>query len=113
MATQVNATGTNVDLHIRRGRTNTFTITVTGISDWTDIAATFYYSKKQSDEDAEEIECTITEAENAVTLEFAPEDTEELSGLFYYDLMLHKTEWQKDLMYGKLQVGDVVKAVIV
>ncbi len=115
MKTNVNTQGTNVDVFIRKAREVTLAITVTGISDWTNLEAKFYYSKTQPDAAAEEIDCTITIAENKVTLVFEADDTKDLSDFYYYDLIVYNTttDWQKDIMYGKLIIGNVVKAVVI
>jgi len=111
----IKAQATEVNIHIRKARTVTLTITVTGISSWTGLAAKFYYSKNRPDTAAKSITCTITPAENKVAVVFVSADTKDLTDFYYHELLVYNTtsNWQKDIMHGKLIIGSVVKAEVV
>ena len=111
----IKAQATEVNIHIRKARTVTLTITVTGISSWTGLAAKFFYSKNRPDSTPTEIVCTITPAENKVAVVFEPDDTKDLTDFYYHELLVYNTttDWQKDLIFGKLIIGSVVKAEVV
>ncbi len=111
----IKAQATEVNIHIRKARTVTLTITVTGISDWTNLEAKFYYSRNRPDTAAKSITCTITPAENKVAVVFEPDDTKDLTDFYYHELLVYNTttDWQKDLIFGKLIIGNVVKAEVV
>jgi len=111
-----NATGTNVDLYVKSGRSNTFTVTVTGVEDWTGIEAVLYYALEEGGDAADvlEVTCTIDALTDIITIAFLPEHTQELTGDYYHELIIYDSaNYLKDVIWGKLHIGDVVAYEII
>jgi len=105
MATQQN-------FSIRKGRSGTITVSVTGVSDWTDIEAVLVAALRSEDTLAMELTGSIDEANNVITFDYTFDDTDNLQASKYqYEVILYKSNksYVKTVLYGVMTVVGVVK----
>jgi hypothetical protein len=107
MATQTN-------FSIRKGRTCTIVVTITGITIWTDLIAKLVaaYDMESSVLDIE-LTGYIDPVAGTATFNFTPESTEELEAQtsLRYEVTIYKTDgsYVKDSNYGLLNIAPAVK----
>ena len=99
------------DLKIRKNRSNTISISVTGVDNWNDIIAKLYVGSRQSIEPILVIDGDIDSVNNIIVVEFTPTNTQDLVKMYDYEVVIYRADlsYAKTVVYGKLHVDPVVK----
>jgi hypothetical protein len=104
---------THQDFSIRKGRTGTIVVTITGITIWTDLLAKLI-ANEEMDASAPDIELigTIDPVLNTATFSYTKDDTKNITASsLYYQVTIYKADgsYIKDSNYGLLNIAPVVK----
>ena len=104
---------TESNFSIRRGRTGTITVTVTGVSDWNNMIAKLYaYSDQESSSVDMVLTGTCDGPNNKITFNYSHSDTKVLmKSSYYYDITIYKADYSyvKDVNYGLIYIEPVAK----
>ena len=98
---------------IRRGRTSTIVVTVTGISTWTGLVAKLFASENFEDSSPTLVLTgTVDAVLNTVTFALTNAATKDITVTqLYYEITIYKADksYLKDSNYGLIYIAPVVK----
>jgi len=103
---------TNTNFTIRKGRTGTIILTVTGVSSWTDLKAKLIASKTNGGIINISLTGVIDAENNIITFTYTHDTTKGLAVYnYYYEIVLYKEDktYLKSINYGLIYIEDVVK----
>jgi hypothetical protein len=104
---------TPINFSIRKGRTETITVTVENVTIWTGLVAKLFASLNKGDIPAIQLSGAINEIENELSFSFLSSSTKNLlASSLYYEIVLYKQDgsYVKDCNYGILSIEPVVVA---
>lgn len=104
MATQQN-------FAIRKGRTETITVTVTGVDDWTGILAKLVAVSTIGNTPDITLTGVVEDSSDEVVFTFLHDTTDDLTSTkYYYEIILYKADksYIKDTNYGIITITETV-----
>ena len=104
---------TQSDIQIRRNRTVTITIDVTGVSSWVGMLSRFYLASSIGGSIILDLEATIDSGSNRITAVISSTNLANLSGTYYYEIILYKSDltYLKTVIFGKCKISNVIKVM--
>ena len=104
---------TQSDIQIRRNRTATITMDVSGVPSWAGLFSRFYLATSVGGNILLDLDATPDGGNNKITATLSSANIANLSGTYYYEVILYKTDlsYLKTVLYGKCKIANVIKVM--